>query len=659
LRTSGTGRGVWVKQDTTNHRLIVQWKAAANIAACSEGNGQVGDYSQTNLDFEVMLYDTTYTPTMDGNGEIVMQYNVAAMDFANEFCDQPRGCTIGIQAPRGLVGLQYAYDTTYSPGAARIMTGRAIKFTTSARLLFGTIQGHVTDAATQLPMEGAEITLDGYQYHALTDAQGFYQIPDVLIGHYNVRAHYHRFNPDSSIALEVEFDSTEVQDFHMRHPVLSLSRTAILDSVWRVPRQTTFNLQNTGNGPADYSINILYAGDLSPNPWDSVGSINASTLTQDYDLRGVEYAFDRWWVTGSSATSGHRVLHKFDYLGNPAGDVELESTSANDWFDLAFDGTLIWGSVGHNIVGVDTLGVVHRTIHSPNAPTRALAYDSVTHHFWVADYISDLREIDTSGTVVSTIPNPGLTFTGLAWNDVDADGYKLYAFSMDGSPSQARVTKFHPTQRVYQIVTDLHGASDDRASGCTITPAWNSVLLVFAGIIRSDVGSRIQMHEMSFNTTWVSATPSVASVQGPASQEVTLRFDPSILRAAEYRVDLVIRSNVYDSTFVLPVTLVKGDSIDAATPRSEMLPTAYALRQNYPNPFNPTTQIRYDLKETGLTRLAVYNLLGEKVADLVNRIQPAGSYSISFDGASLSSGVYFYRLESGNFAQVHKMVLMK
>ncbi len=85
----------------------------------------------------------------------------------------------------------------------------------------------------------------------------------------------------------------------------------------------------------------------------------------------------------------------------------------------------------------------------------------------------------------------------------------------------------------------------------------------------------------------------------------------------------------------------------------------YELSQNYPNPFNPTTEINYSLKNTGLVKLDVFNILGQKVATLVNKVQNAGRYRVNFDASKLTSGVYVYRLQSGSFVQSKKMVLLK
>ena len=89
------------------------------------------------------------------------------------------------------------------------------------------------------------------------------------------------------------------------------------------------------------------------------------------------------------------------------------------------------------------------------------------------------------------------------------------------------------------------------------------------------------------------------------------------------------------------------------------LPSKYILAQNYPNPFNPTTTINFRIPISGNTKLTVYNVLGQKVATLVDRYLTAGSYKYQFDASNLPSGVYFYRLQSKNYSQVKKMMLLK
>ena len=91
----------------------------------------------------------------------------------------------------------------------------------------------------------------------------------------------------------------------------------------------------------------------------------------------------------------------------------------------------------------------------------------------------------------------------------------------------------------------------------------------------------------------------------------------------------------------------------------EVVPAAYELSQNYPNPFNPATEIKYNLPEASRVVLSVYNIIGQQVASLVNGTIEAGFHSVTFDGSSLPSGTYIYRLQTNNFVQTKKMVLLK
>lgn len=92
---------------------------------------------------------------------------------------------------------------------------------------------------------------------------------------------------------------------------------------------------------------------------------------------------------------------------------------------------------------------------------------------------------------------------------------------------------------------------------------------------------------------------------------------------------------------------------------SNSIPDKYALHQNYPNPFNPSTIIRFQIKDSRFVTLKVYDILGKEIATLVNEKQSPGTYEVKFDGSGLSSGMYFYKLEAGDFKEVKKMLMLK
>lgn len=89
------------------------------------------------------------------------------------------------------------------------------------------------------------------------------------------------------------------------------------------------------------------------------------------------------------------------------------------------------------------------------------------------------------------------------------------------------------------------------------------------------------------------------------------------------------------------------------------IPSAFSLEQNYPNPFNPETTIRFAIPKSGMVELVIFNILGEKIAELLNEEQKAGTYEIKFNASQLSSGIYFYRLSSNGLTFSKKMMLVK
>jgi Secretion system C-terminal sorting domain/Sortilin, neurotensin receptor 3, len=88
-------------------------------------------------------------------------------------------------------------------------------------------------------------------------------------------------------------------------------------------------------------------------------------------------------------------------------------------------------------------------------------------------------------------------------------------------------------------------------------------------------------------------------------------------------------------------------------------PESYSLEQNYPNPFNPVTNIKYSIVNSGFVKLAVYDMLGRELKSIVNENQRPGTYTAQFDASKLTSGVYFYRLETPDFVETRKMILVK
>ena len=134
------------------------------------------------------------------------------------------------------------------------------------------------------------------------------------------------------------------------------------------------------------------------------------------------------------------------------------------------------------------------------------------------------------------------------------------------------------------------------------------------------------------------------------------RFSPSV------NIDL--------SLFGLGVTNVPGKMYIPTTPVgikkiSTSIPDKFELYQNYPNPFNPTSKIRFQIKDSRHggsstnVKLIVFDILGKEVATLVNEKLQAGEYQVTFNGSNFTSGIYFYKLQAGDFSETKKMIIIK
>jgi len=108
------------------------------------------------------------------------------------------------------------------------------------------------------------------------------------------------------------------------------------------------------------------------------------------------------------------------------------------------------------------------------------------------------------------------------------------------------------------------------------------------------------------------------------------------------------------------ILLVKTTKDGTVNIEEELLVQSdYTLSQCYPNPFNPTTNITYSIPELSFVTIKVYDVLGNEIATLVNEEKPAGIYEVEFDAAGLPSGIYFYKLQTGNIIETKKMLLLK
>ncbi len=127
--------------------------------------------------------------------------------------------------------------------------------------------------------------------------------------------------------------------------------------------------------------------------------------------------------------------------------------------------------------------------------------------------------------------------------------------------------------------------------------------------------------------------------------------------------DIIAKDNSFSMNITMQpkevvAYIIEPDSIETGI-EDDNIKMDYKLEQNYPNPFNPSTVISFTLPKAGLTKLSVFNILGQEVAVLENKELLSGTYKYKFDASNLSSGIYFYKLQANNYTSIKKMMLIK
>ena len=352
--------------------------------------------------------------------------------------------------------------------------------------------------------------------------------------------------------------------------------------------------------------------------YEVIDMLTPQSTTIDFETVGNNWS----WTLFSAGTNG-----SFDIVANPdPGGLNTSDSTA----------MLVVDADGDPWAGVFSADFPDLTIDSSNCIVKMLVYK---------DVISDVNLKLEPPNVDHNVPN---TVTG-AWEEITFD------YSADIGTTSATLTiipDFSPSPRTYGSTNYF-----DQITFNPIPPV--PVELTSFTALANDLGQVVlnwqtaselnnQMFEIQ-RTTNNSEFATIAFIDGAGTttEEQNYTFVDKTVRVGtySYRLKQVDFDGRYEYSDAVEVE-VNG-------------PLTFNLEQNYPNPFNPTTNIKYSVPTASNVKLAVYNVVGEEVAVLVNGYTEAGFYETTFDASSLPSGVYIYKLQSGATIETNKMMLLK
>jgi len=295
------------------------------------------------------------------------------------------------------------------------------------------------------------------------------------------------------------------------------------------------------------------------------------------------------------------------------------------------------------------------------------------YNLWIVSALAtdEYRANDTVKTTVTVYP-PG-TIQACVGTGTTAVGWPYYTFYMDSR-----------TDMLYLGSELGFGASVIQRIGFNVTSAAPQVMNGFNIKMQNTALTSIS----SFTSTgWTTVYTGTYSVPGTGWQWIDLQT-PFAFNGTNLLIEICYHNTSYTANSLVNSTVAAGmvyhyhtDGSDGCTmtgansgtsrpnicvltvvgtqnPNTEV-PRVFSLSQNYPNPFNPSTVINFSIPKTSMVNLVVYDVLGREVMTLVNDVMQPGEYNALFDASTLSSGVYFYRLEAGSFTDTKKMLLVK
>ncbi|MBN2012676.1 T9SS type A sorting domain-containing protein [candidate division KSB1 bacterium] len=389
----------------------------------------------------------------------------------------------------------------------------------------------------------------------------------------------------------------------------------------------------------------MYSGQIPAVAGDYV--MYVVKATDDDGLSGMTMPYE-FWLTGLSATEGAKVLYCGDdyYTWYYLSSVDSLVTSTLDEIAAAKGFT-------YDMWDVDMYG-------APDYQTVLSNYTSVIWHGygdWDASVFPMMTNDNPFGPFVANGGN--LLFSSeemLGQLYADADGNFQEASPLPGEAAYdiLNVAWIGPDYNYDSL--KVMSAEEPLTLGMSATMKMDELPFGYMGDIADPVNMDAYIldgwlgdawySDYGYGTSWRYTDPATGS------KKVTLPFCLANIPAAERSIFL---ANVYE-WFMLPTAVAKTDN--------GTLPTEFKLYNNYPNPFNPSTQIVFDIPKAADVQLAVYNVMGQKIRTLVTGNQAAGQYKTTWDGMNdqglaVASGVYFYRIQAGDYVKSHKMMFVK
>ncbi len=469
--------------------------------------------------------------------------------------------------------------------------------------------------------------------------------------------------------------------------------------------QDNLNIPESGNGIPDILDEVRYELEWLMKMQNENGGVYFKVTKEQFESfimpqndSGIRYVYElSSCATGDYAAMMARAARLYN---------SIDTTFSNKCLNAA---TLAWSFLVSNPSIVPTGG-----FKNPTGTATGEYRDSndSDERLWAAAELFETTGLaEYNNYVIANYTNGGIVSVAMSWNRVKNLGLLTYLKSLQPGASQS--VKNQIKNSLVSYANTLLGRASTNGFGITINPGeyyWGSnsdvlnkaLLLIYAYEQTNNIGyyqtALMQLnyilgtnaHNISF-ITGVGTNSVMHPHHRPSFADGVVNPVPGLLAGGpdQYLEDQVLQSHFSSSTppalcyiddvgsyasneiainWNAPLVFVSGYFNAVGTSAvdeqgSSIAPDKFELQQNYPNPFNPSTTIQYEIGNRQFVTLNVYDVLGNEITKLVDEFRNAGSYEVVFEPSTInhrtSSGIYFYRLQAGDYADTKKMVLLK
>ena len=511
---------------------------------------------------------------------------------------------------------------------------------------YGTLKGIVAEYGTGKPVKGATIEIVDLGYKVLSDSTGYYAIDSLVTGTYNFLCTAPGYIDSTAHDISISYNITTTVNFALTWPEITITPSSISETLEENDVfYETFNIENSTNGGGNLTYSCMFSETSDTTCIADENAKRAPIISV-----GTPIPLDELEQNSLSMKINSQITvdKNLNVSRNPSplgiiGTLGGEEVFGNDDYEYYGD----YKRRG-NFFTCKTSTVLEEHRFYLHVPTSTKIYFSV----FEGDAQVGVYNLMSYSEIAAADTGKGWYSSGIIAEPLTAGKFYLITASWI-KPCYYYIQKYvtpYPYPASFGELTGTYGWSwvgknyfpppDDydvpsRAFGDPIDVAWYQTLVT--------------------SSSWFEIKENGSGTIPPGGNvDVTYALNSEGLNNIIKKGKVTVYVNVGEDV-TIPVTMNVGNVgiEDVAIPKNTK------LNGNYPNPFNPVTTIEYQLSAFSKVELVVYNILGQKVRTLVNKKQAAGKYKLSFNASGLASGLYIYKMQTGDIIQSRKMLLIR